>query len=124
MLFRLLIFRLAPLGSLYFCKERRQMKQMMILLLVCYGGCLAAAAWKIFLEEQWRGMFYLPLSMFPHYLCYGFAIWIMLRCLWCAWSVRVWRRIFCIAHVCVLLGILVENYWNPVILEIFLNIFE
>ena len=124
MLLRLLIFRLGPLVSLNFCKSRKSMKTAFIVTGMIYSILLLIAAWAIFSEEQWLGILYLPISMFPHYLCYGFAIWLLIRCLWNAWSTRVWKRIYGISIICVILGILAENYWNPKILQFFCEIFK
>lgn len=119
MMFRLILFRLGPLVSLHFCKDRRRVKLVSNLLLLCYGVCLLIAGWKIFTQESWRGMLYLPVSMFPHYIFYGFALWMLLRCVWSAWSERVWKRIYGLSFLCVILGILMENYWNPKVLQFF-----
>lgn len=124
MLFRLLLFRLGPFIGLHFCKERKQMKLAVRLLLLCYGVCLIIAVWKIVSEKKWLGILYVPISMFPHYIFYGFAIWILVRCIWSAWSERVWRRIYQISLLCIILGILTENYWNPKILHFFFEIFK
>ena len=124
MLLRLLLFRLGPLLGLQFCKEKKKIKLVFMMIAIVYSVCFFVAAWTIFNKEQWLGILYLPISMFPHYLCYGFAIWLLLRCLWNAWSERVWKRIYSIALLCVFLGILAENYWNPKILQFFCNFFK
>lgn len=117
MLLKLFILRLSPLVCLKFCKKRNRIKLAVILFLVLYGGIFMVAAWNILQQEQWKVFFYLPLSMFPHYLFYGFVIWILMRCIWSAWSDRVWKRIYKVSFVLTILGILTENYWNSIILE-------
>ena len=124
MLLRLIIFRLGPLISLHFCKDRKQIKVNFAVMGIIYVLCFLIAAWRIFGQKKWMGIIYLPISMFPHYLCYGFAIWLLIRCLWSAWSARVWKRIYGIAIICVIFGILAENYWNPQILQFFFEIFK
>ena len=123
MLFKLFVLRLAPLMCLGFCKKRKQIKIALLLFLVCYGGIAAAAIWKIFSQEHWKGALYLPVSMFPQYLFYGFAVWMILRCLLHAWSERVWKRIYKVAIVVVTIGVLTEKYWNSLVLANVLQIF-
>ncbi len=122
MLLRLILLRMSPLISLRFCKNREQIKRAVWFLLICYGLCLLLAVWKLFSQEKWMGIIYLPLALFPHYLCYGFAIWMILRCILGAWSERVWKRIFSLSILSIALGILSENYWNPKILQFFFEI--
>lgn len=124
MLLRLLLFRLGPLIALRFCKDRKQIKLAVAMLLISYSACFSIAAWKLFSQEHWKGILYLPISMFPHYICYAFAIWVLLRCIWSAWSERVWKRIYIISSISVILGILAENYWNPKVLQFFFEIFK
>lgn len=123
MLLKLFLFRLGPLLCLKLCKKRSRLKTSMIIFLFCYGGILLSAIWKLFEEEKWRGILYLPLSMFPHYLFYGFVMWILMRCILYSWSERVWQRIYKVSFVITVLGILTENYWNPTVLEYVLKIF-
>lgn len=117
MLLRLLFFRLTPMLLLKFCKDRNRIRLAGGILAVSYGICFAAVLLELLKQEGWKGWFCLPFSMFPHYLCYGMAVWMIFRCLWYAWSVRVWKRIYVISLSFVILGILMENYWNPPILE-------
>lgn len=124
MLFRLLLFRLSPVILLRFCRDRKQIKIAVHIILAIYGLCLLIAMWKIFTQKKWLGILYLPLSMFPHYLCYGFAIWMLIRCIWSAWSDRVWKRIYNLSVMSVMVGILTENYINPKILQFFFEIFK
>lgn len=124
MLLRLVLLRMAPLLSLRFCKNREQIKLMVNGLLICYGLCFLIAVWKLFSQEKWMGIIYLPLALFPHYICYGFAIWMLLRCILGAWSERVWKRIYHLSLISTALGILAENYWNPKILQFFFEILK
>lgn len=117
MLLKLFFLRLSPLICLKFCKKRSQIKVAVFSFLVVYAGVFITAAWAVFKQEKWRGIIYLPLSMFPHYLLYGFVMWILLRCIWSAWSERVWKRIYKVSIVIEILGVLTENYWNSMILR-------
>ena len=123
MLFKLFVLRLAPLLCLGFCKKRNRIQIAILLFLICYGGIFVTAVWEIFSQEHWKGLIYLPVSMFPQYLFYGFVVWMILRCILHAWSDRVWKRIYKVAVVMVTIGILTEKYWNPLILENILQIF-
>lgn len=124
MLLRLVLLRMAPLLSLRFCKNRKQIKLMVNSLLICYGLCFLIAVWKLFSQEKWMGIIYLPLALFPHYICYGFAVWMLLRCILGAWSERVWKRIYNLSLISTALGILAEYYWNPKILQFFFGILK
>lgn len=124
MLLRLILLRLGPLAALHFCKGRKTIKKGFVWIVVIYGGLFLMASWKIFSQKGWSGIMLLPISMFPQYLCYGFAVWILMRCIWSAWSDRVWRRIYSLSVFSVVLGILTENYWNPEILQFFCKIFN
>ena len=123
MIFRLFVLRMIPLLCLGFCKKRNKIKTAIILFLLCYGGLFAAAAWNLFLQKHWKGMFYLPLSVFPQWLFYGFAVWMILRCVLHAWSERVWKRIYKVSVVVTIFGVLTEFYWNPWFLEKILKFF-
>ncbi len=120
MLLRLLLLRFCPVVLLRFCKKRRQVKKGMILLLLCYGALFLLAVWKIIVEKKLWSLLFIPLSMFPHYFLYIFSVWILLRCIWCAWSERVWNRIHTLSLIGLFTGILLETYWNPKILNILL----
>ncbi len=116
-IFRLFMLRMIPLLFLGFCKKRNKIKSAIVLFLICYAGLFAAAVWNLFLQKHWKGMFYLPLSVFPQWLFYGFAVWMILRCVLHAWSERVWKRIYKVSVVVTIFGVLTEFYWNPWILE-------
>lgn len=124
MLVRLLLLRLAPLAALHFCKERDDLKKAVIVIFSCYGISFLIAVWKLFEKEKWMGILYLQLAIFPHYICYGFAAWMIFHCIFGAWSLRVWKRIYGLSMVCTFLGIFAESYWNPGILQFFLEIFK
>ena len=123
MIFRLFMLRMIPLLCLGFCKKRNKIKTAIILFLLCYAGLFAAAVWNLFLQKHWKGMFYLPLSVFPQWLFYGFAVWMILRCVLHAWSERVWKRIYKVSVVVTIFGVLTEFYWNPWFLEKILKFF-
>ncbi len=122
MLFRLLLFRLCPLLILRFLEERKRIKIAMIGLLVIYGIVFVIAVGDMISVYHWWSLLYIPMAMFPHYICYGFAIWILIRCIWHAWSERVWKRIYFLTIVSTILGILMEYYWSPQILQFFTKI--
>ncbi len=124
MLLKLMIFRLAPFGILGFLKERRQIKFVTGIIIALYAISFIVTVWKIFSQKKWLGVLVLPISMFPHYICYVFSIWIILRCIWQIWSERVWKRIYFLSILSVLLGVLAENYVNTKILQIFFKIFK
>ena len=124
MLFQLIVFRFLPLTFFAFFKERGQIQKIAIVVLGIYLTGFCFAVWNLVAKYQWLGIVSVPLSMFPHYLCYGFAGWILARCLWFSWSKRVWKRIFFVSLLSVFLGVLLENYWNPKILQIFFEIFK
>lgn len=117
MLVKLLLFRLCPVVCLKLCKKRKQIKLTGVLEILCYAVCFLSAVWKIFYEEKWKGILWVLGSLFPHSLCYGFAVWLIWRCLWNVWSVRVWNRIYLAAIWAVMVGILMELYWNPAVLR-------
>lgn len=124
MLFRLLLFRFLPLIFLAFMKDRRLIQKIMIAILGIYMIGFIAAVWDVIARFQWVGVLSIPLLMLPHYLCYGFAGWIMARCLWFSWSNRVWKRISLVSMISILVGVYLEAYWNPKILQIFFKIFK
>ena len=124
MLLKLMIIRMVPICVLGFLKERYQIKMITGGISVLYVICFLTTVWKIFTQEKWLGIFILPVAMFPHYICYIFALWIMLRCIWHAWSERVWKRVYILSIFSVLLGVLSENYINTKILQIFFKIFK
>lgn len=121
MLLRLMVFRLLPVLLLKFYKEKNKIRLAGAVLLGWYVVLFVVAVSQMCEQTGWKTLLYLPISMVPHYLCYGFAVWLLIRCMWSTWSVRVWKRIYRISIVCILMGILMENYWNPRILEILLN---
>lgn len=124
MLLRLFVFRLIPMLLLKICKERNRIRSAGVILLISHLLCFTAAVWELVQLQGWRGWLYIPFSMFPHALCYGAAVWMVCRCLWYAWSVRVWKRIYAVSMLLVIAGILMENYWNPVILAFAVKIFS
>lgn len=124
MLIRLLIIRFCPFAVLRMLKEKKKVKKAVIGILMVYMVGFLMAAGKIAVEKQWLSILYVPLSMLPHYICYGVAVWMIIRCIWKAWSERVWRRIHLISLLFVLMGVLMENYLNPKILQIFFEIFK
>lgn len=124
MLLWLIMIRLSPFVILGFLKERKQIKQAVIILGTCYVVGILIATAKIIAEEKWLAIIYVPISMFPHYICYGFALRILIRCIWYAWSERVWKRIHSFALMSVLAGVFAEKYFNDKILQFFFEIFK
>lgn len=124
MLLKLVILRLVPICMLGLLKDRYQIKLMTGGVSVLYAVGLVMSAWKIVIQEKWLGILILPVSLFPHYICYIFSLWIMLRCIWHAWSERVWKRVYILSIFSILLGVLSENYINTKILQIFFKIFK
>ena len=124
MLLKLVILRLVPICMLGLLKDRYQIKLMTGGVSVLYAVGFVMSAWKIVTQEKWLGILILLVSLFPHYICYIFALWIMLRCIWQAWSERVWKRVYILSIFSVLLGVLSENYINTKILQLFFKIFK
>lgn len=124
MLFRLILFRLGPIALLQFSNDKSKLKIAVGMLALCYALCMMIAGLKLFREKSWLILLYMPLAMFPHYICYIFAFWILTRCIWSVWSKRVWNRIYFLSVVCVLAGVLMEAYLNPMILQFFYKIFK
>lgn len=124
MLFRLLLLRLMPVAGLKILKERSKLRWMVILLGLFYVACAVCLLWGLWKEKGWYGIGLMLPALFPQYLLYGFAFWMLLRCISYAWSERVWNRIHAVSVCVVLLGILAEKYWNPLVLEFFTKIFS
>ena len=124
MLLKLMIIRLIPICVLGLLRERYQIKMMTGGISALYVICFLTTVWKIVTQEKWLGILIVPVSLFPHYICYIFALWIILRCIWHAWSERVWKRVYIVSIFSVLLGVLSENYINTKILQIFFKIFK
>lgn len=121
MLLRLFVFRMGPLALLHLCRERRKIKRMLIVLFCVYAICLVRSVFALFEMEKWNVFFYLPLAAMPQFFLYGFAGWLLFRCVFEEWSERVWKRIYGVSCVVTFLGILVEIYINPQILNFFVK---
>lgn len=124
MLFRLFVIRWIPLLFLTIVKEKKQKQKTVIAMAGIYIISFIAASCKVVGEMGGIGLFLIPLFMFPHYICYIFGGWILLKCLWFSWSVRVWRRIVFVSSSCILIGIYLERYWNLKILHKFFEIIK
>ncbi len=124
MLFRLIITRACPVAALYFVKNRKQIKRALVILMLLYVLMMMIAIGKIVIEENWVVVISIPLSLFPQYIFYGFAIWCLIRCIWHSWSERVWRRVQLFSLIMIFLGIFTEIYVNAKILKIFINLFK
>lgn len=124
MLLKLLIFRMGPLAVPGFLNERGKIKLAVgaagILELFCFCG----AVWQILVRERMMGVWMILLSCFPQHLCYAFSFWILFRCLWQMWSVRVWKRIYRLSLAIVFLGVLAEKYVNGFLLHLFFEFFK
>lgn len=123
MLFRFILLRIGPIAMLYLLKDRKKLKLAVYGGVMCWGVSLVVAVLEIFKQEHWESIFLLLLSMFPQYLFYIFAYWLIIRCIRSAWSRRVWRRICVVSFVCVLCGTFAELYINPLILGFFVKKF-
>lgn len=124
MLFRLLLVRLMPLLILKLCRERKMVKLVSSVVLLIHLLFFFIATGEIMSRKGFLGLLYLPAAMFPHGALYLFALWMLLRCIWQEWSQRVWRRIYALSIVCIVCGIFMEAYWNPLILQFFSKIFK
>lgn len=119
MLIKLYFIRLFPMILLWKCKDIKKLRALLLVLLVGYGCCFATVGWELFCREHWMFLGYLIIAMFPQYLCYGFSMWLLMRCVWNPWSWRVWRRIFRISLIITVIGIYAEYYVNTWVLELF-----
>ena len=124
MLFSLLIVRLLPVTLLGLLKDQRKIKVIFVLLCGLTGAGFLIAVSSIVVQEHLFSLIYIPFAMFPHYLCYIFSFSILAKCIWHAWSKRVWKRIYVIAQVAILLGIFAELCWNSKILNILLKVLK
>ena len=124
MLFQLFVVRMGPLIFLRVCKERKRIKFFLILLILIYGVALAGSFLEIKMKTFWNAIWLMMISMFPHYLIYGFSAWLIIRCIWNAWSERVWNRIFALSIFLTTVGILCEKYINPSFVRFFLKILK
>ena len=124
MLLKLLVIRLIPIIMLIFLKERKQIKLATAVVCAIYGICFWVTVCNIFLQKQWFGIIIFLISVFPHYIFYIFSLWMILRCIWQVWSIRVWKRIRFLSILCVLFGILSEFYISTEILQKFFEIFK
>ena len=124
MLLKLLLLRFCPMAMLGFIKDKNQIKKAIYILCSLYGIGFFAALMQIIKSESLYSIICIPLAVFPHYICYVFAMFLFIRCIWHAWSKRVWKRIYLIALISILLGVFMECYWNPKILQIFFNFFK
>ena len=124
MLLKLFLLRLGPILAIGFSKKQKQIKKGLMLFLIFYLLLLIISVGKVLVEKQWGGLLYFFAAIFPHYLFYGFAIWMLVRCIWQMWSQRVWRRIYYLSIFSTIFGIITENYINPQILQFFFKIFK
>ena len=117
MLFRMIVLRLGPVILLRLCKDRKSLKVSVMSLLLVY---LIAGIFSILYlwgKEQWKLFFIVPVAMFPHFICYLFVAWILLRCAFSPWSSRVWRRIYRLSVLIILFGVYLEYTLNPIFLK-------
>lgn len=123
MLLQIMMIRLAPFFVLKLCRDRRMLKLSCVVMVLVFAGLFLFAAAAVMRREGIAGILYVFAGIFPHGVCYMFALWMISRCVWKEWSQRVWRRIRKVAFACVLLGIVMESYLNPKVLQFFCKIF-
>ena len=123
MLFRLILFRMGPMVLMQFCKERKCLKGMLALIFFIYAVCFVHSVSMIFASEKWKALLLVPFSMVPQFFFYGFAGWILFRCVFEEWSQRVWKRIYRLSCFSVFIGFMTEFYINPQILKFFVKNF-
>ncbi|MGN0335248.1 MAG: hypothetical protein ACI4DV_06265 [Lachnospiraceae bacterium] len=119
MLFQLFVLRMSPVLLLGMCRKHQEKKSLSIFLGLALFVILAASLVGLVKANGISGILYLFLGMFPQIIFYGFAFFLIYRCIWKEWSVRVWKRIYLIAVLSVLLGIWVECYCNSGLLTLF-----
>lgn len=124
MLLKLILLRLGPLVAIGFSKKQKKIKRVLIIFAIWYLLLLIISIWRILEQEQLKGLLYLPVAVFPHYLFYGIATWMLVRCILQMWSERVWKRIYYLSFFSTIFGIISENYINPQILRFFFEIFK
>ncbi len=124
MLLQLFVTRVCPVAALGFFKKRKQLKMFVAVVLIGYILSLIVAVVKLISKEKWLAILLVPLSMFPHYICYGFAMLILVRCIWHSWSERVWKRIYFFSILIIMAGVLLEKYINAQILQFFFKFFK
>ena len=117
MLFFLLLVRLLPLSLLGMWKDQKRIKRMFVLLMFLNMSGILIASASVVIQEDLKSLLYIPCAMFPHYICYIFSFYILARCIWHAWSKRVWKRIHLLSQLAILGGIFLESCCNPKILQ-------
>lgn len=122
MLLQIMLIRLLPFVLLRSTKERKKLKILCVLFTVFCSVLFLTAVWGLVKRDGIIGFYYAFMALVPHAFFYVFACWLLFRCLWKEWSLRVWKRIYMISFACVFLGCLMENYCGKWILKIFCRV--
>ena len=124
MLLKILLLRLIPIIFVGRIKERKRMKWTITAMFMMFLILGVFSFLEIIKQKYWSGVLYFILSMFPHSFLYLMAYGLMSRCAWKMWSKRVWKRVYFVAIILIIVGILSEMYVNPQILRILLKNFN
>ena len=117
MLLKILLLRMTPMIVIGRVKERKKIKLIITAMIMIVLMLSLFSAAEIFKQKHWSGLVYLILSMLPHGIFYLLSFGFMSRCIWKMWSKRVWKRVYIVSIILVIVGILLEMYVNPRILE-------
>ena len=123
MLLKIMLLRMTPMIFIGRAKKRKKMKLTLAVSVMMFLILGVFSATEVFKQKHWRGIVYLILSMFPHSFLYLLAFGLMSRCVWKMWSKRVWKRVYIVSIIVVIVGVLSEIYVNPRILQILLKNF-
>ena len=124
MLLKILILRMTPIMFIGRVKERKKKKLTMAVLVMMFLILGVLSTVEILKQKHWSGVLYLVLSMFPHSFLYLLSYGLLSRCVWKIWSERVWKRVYFVSIILVIVGILSEMYVNPQILQVLLKNFN
>ena len=123
MLFKIFLLRMTPMIFIGRVKERKKIQLTITAMLMMFLMLSVFSAAEILKQKHWSGLVYLTLSMLPHSFLYLLALGLMSRCIWKMWSKRVWKRVYIVSIIVVIVGVLSEIYVNPRILQILLKNF-
>ena len=121
MLYQYIFVRILPLAGIIWFGRKNKIGRMLAITILGLGVMLVKSVVKLYEIYQGKAIFYLFLSLFPHGFFYGFSGYIMYRCMKNKWPLRVEKRLFFLTIFAILLGILAEYYWNPMILHFFMK---
>lgn len=110
---KLIIFRMIPVAGFIFCRNYQKKKRYSLWLGAVIFTSFTLSLLYFYEKKQLLGMGIFLLALLPQWLAYGFALFLIYRCIWQCWSVRVWDRIYKIALIFLIFGMILEKYCNP-----------